>query len=126
MLLFVICFNLCLALLNGYLAVRLWLWRRSLRRLTQRFKRLERCANGILSPAPLRLRTARQGLNCLRQRYSLLVRQWLLLQRILQVGQWLATRDWRATASSRLTPRWTRTALASLSLTPKPYPESLR
>ena len=101
MFLFVICFNLCLALLNCYLAVRLWLWRRSLRRLTKRLKRLDRCAHGIFMPAPAHLYTARQGLDCLRQRYRLLVRQWLLLQRVLQAGQWLINIAWRRPSSTR-------------------------
>ncbi|BFM39827.1 hypothetical protein [Synechocystis sp. LKSZ1] len=104
MFLFVICFNLCLALFNCYLAVRFWLWRRSLRRLTKRLKRLDRCAHGIFGPAPAHLYTARQGLDCLRQRYHLLVRQWLFLQRVLQVGQWLITIAWRQPYSAQLSP----------------------
>ena len=87
MLLFVICFNLLLAIGNSYLAVRLWQWRGDLQRLTKNLIRLERCTHRVFTPAPTNLHQAQVGTHQLRIRYQRLTRQLQFLQTLLQTVQ---------------------------------------
>jgi hypothetical protein len=89
MLLFVICFNLLLAIGNSYLAVRLWRWRGDLKRLTKNLIRLEQCTHRIFTPAPANLHQAQVGTRQLRIRYQRLTRQLQFLQTLLQIVQLL-------------------------------------
>ena len=89
MLLFVICFNLLLAIGNSYLAVRLWQWRGDLKRLTKNLIRLERCTNRIFTPAPANLHQAQVGTRQLRIRYQRLTRQLQFLQTLLRIVRFL-------------------------------------
>ncbi|MEB3312155.1 MAG: hypothetical protein VKJ02_18165 [Snowella sp.] len=84
MLLFVICFNLCLTLLNLYIVVRLWHLQQYLKCLTRTFTKLEKCSHRLLAPAPANLIHMKQGTVKLRRYYQLLARQLMLLESLLQ------------------------------------------
>jgi hypothetical protein len=62
MLMFVICFNLCLATVNFYIAVQLWVGSRTLARLNRHLLRLDRCVRRCLEPIPKRLFVFKQEL----------------------------------------------------------------
>ena len=84
MLLFVICFNLSLTLLNLYLVLRLLRLRQYLKCTTQRLIRLEKCSHRLLAPLPPNLTHAKQGTIQFRKSYQKLSRQLMLLQGLLQ------------------------------------------
>ncbi len=84
MLLFVICFNLCLTLLNLYIVVRLWHLQQYLKCLTRTFTKLEKCSHRLLVPAPSNLTQMKQGTVQLRRYYHLVARQLMFLESVLQ------------------------------------------
>ena len=59
---FVICFNLCLATVNFYIAVQLWMLGRTLAQLNRHLLRLERCVRRCLQPVPEHLFVFKQEL----------------------------------------------------------------
>jgi hypothetical protein len=85
MLVFVICFNLLLAIGNSYLAVRLWRWQGDLNRSTRTQIRLEKCAHCIFTMTPDNLEQARAEVHRLRIRYQHLAKQLQFLQTLLQI-----------------------------------------
>ncbi|MGA1621195.1 MAG: hypothetical protein ACO36E_00530 [Synechocystis sp.] len=89
MLLFVICFNLSLAVFNLLLAVRLYFYYRQLQGLTRRLDRWERCVQAIFSQAPDNLLTAADTTKQLKQRYVFLMGRWLKLQGLWQLWRLL-------------------------------------
>jgi hypothetical protein len=84
MLLFVICFNLSLTLLNLYLVLRLLRLRQYLKCTTKRLIRLEKCSHRLLAPLSPNLNQAKQGTIQFRKSYQKLGRQLILLQGLLQ------------------------------------------
>lgn len=84
MLLFVICFNLGLTLLNVYIVVRLWHLQQYLKCITRTFTKLEKCSHRLLAPAPANLSQMKQGTVTMRRYYQLLAKQFLFLESLLQ------------------------------------------
>ena len=89
MFLFVICFNLSLAIFNLLLAVRLYFYYRQLQSLTRRLDRWERCVQRIFFQAPDKLMVTTQTTQQFKQRYVLLMGRWLKLQGLWQLWRLL-------------------------------------
>lgn len=89
MLLFVICFNLALTVINLLFAIRLYFYYRQLQSLTRRLNRWERCAHRIFSQAPGTLANAATQTRYCRKTYALLWRRYLKLQALWQLWRWL-------------------------------------
>jgi hypothetical protein len=83
MLLFVIIFNLLLALLNLYLVVYLWRLRHVLARVTRILNRVERRLHSIFYPAPEIVLKGQHGAQSLKDRYQRLMGQLRYLEEIL-------------------------------------------
>ena len=97
MLLFVIAFNLLLAILNLCAAWYLWRLRQQMVRLSQKLERLERRSRRLLPLATTQIRARQQTTNHLNQQYEKLRSLQLQLQQILQLLN-LALRLWQKSA----------------------------
>jgi hypothetical protein len=89
MLLFVICFNLSLTVVNLLLAVRLYFYYRQLQGLTRRLNRWERWVQIVFSQAPDRLLATAQTSQQLKKRYVFLMGRWLKIQGLWQLWRLL-------------------------------------
>jgi cell division protein FtsB len=94
MLLFVILFNLLVALVNFYLVLRLWQLRQGLARVTRTLTKVERRIDRIFYPAPEFVFQGQQGTQHLRQVYQKLEHQLEQLQKILMLVN-LGRRIWQ-------------------------------
>ncbi|NEO27203.1 MAG: hypothetical protein F6K03_09980 [Kamptonema sp. SIO4C4] len=107
MLVVVVVLNCAIALLNFYLAWKIWRWRRAIGRAATVLARVERRVHRVLSPAPGYIDRGQRGTASLRRRYAILTRQLQHLQQILQVLRLfpLAWRITRRKTRLRRTPR---------------------
>lgn len=83
MLIFVIAFNLLLALLNAYAAWHFWKLGRRMAKLSQQLERLERRSHRLLVSATRDILQERQTTGQLKQQYRQLRRQLQQLRQIL-------------------------------------------
>ena len=89
MLVFVICFNFALTVINVLFAIRLYFYYRQLQGLTRRLNRWQRCAHRIFSQAPDTLGNVAVQTQHYRQTYVLLLRRYLKIQALWQLWRWL-------------------------------------
>jgi prefoldin subunit 5 len=94
MLIFVIAFNLLLALLNTYAAWHFWKLGRRMAQLSQQLERLERRSHRLLASATREILQEQQATGHLNQQYRQLRRQLQQLQQILLLLN-LAMRLWQ-------------------------------
>jgi len=88
MLVFIIIFNLALALLNLYIAIRLWQLRYFLIRVNKTLTKLDRRIHKILLPAPDVILKGYTGTHALHQNYHRLLFQIELITKILSLANW--------------------------------------
>lgn len=82
-LLFVVIHNLLLGLGCLWVAWKLWMWRRSLIRLSYRIVRTEKAVHRVLAPAPEHIRAAQRGTHDLRLHYEQLGIQYERIQQLM-------------------------------------------
>ena len=104
MLIFVVVCNLFLALVNLYIALRIWKLRKVLANVTETLTNVERRVHRVLYPSPVVISKAQTGTAGLRESYRRLEMQMQKLQQVLVLLNF-GYRMWQRKPGGRLNPQ---------------------